>query len=185
MGRKTEEKFLILICGLPSVGKTTLAEKISKKLKQYSLISQNEIRREMGIKKMPKNQEKVLRTIDRLTASFLLNNRGVIFESVNRYSFRRHQVYGVASGCGCRVITLEIVCSEETAKKRIVQRPKVDKLLSDPTDPAVYDRLKALWENIEIDFKYPGEDHVAYIRFDSEKKQLQKISFIVSVVATN
>lgn len=169
-----KEKFLILICGLPSTGKTTLAKKMAGPL-GYVLISQNEIRRKMGMKRMPKAQEAVLRAIDRLTARHLRANRGVIFESVNRHSFRRHQMYGVASACGCRVITLEIVCSEETAKKRMRERPAGDELLSDPKDPAVYDKLKALWEKVIVDFKFPGEDHVAYLQFDSEKNELGKV----------
>lgn len=170
-----KERFLILICGLPGTGKTTIAQKLADNLDQYVLVNQNEIRRQMGIKRMPKTQEAVLRKIDRLTATHLRDGQGVIFDSVNRHSFRRHQMYGVASGCGHRVITLEVVCSEEIAKNRIRQRPSGDGLLSDPNDPKVYDRLKALWENVEIDFKYPGEDHVAYLQFDSDKNELKEI----------
>ena len=175
MDKKLKEKFLILICGLPSTGKTTIARKLSEKLSKYILISQNEIRRSMGMKRMPKTQEKVLRTIDFLTADRLRADYGVIFESVNRWSFRRQQIYGVASACRRRVITLEIVCPEEVAKKRMRERPDGVEMLSDPKDVAVYDRLKALWENIEVDFKYPGEDHVAYIQFDSNKNTLKKV----------
>lgn len=173
--RQKKEVFLLLICGLPSTGKTTLAVKLAKKLDQYILISQNEIRQKMNMKRMPKTQEKVLRAIDRLAADRLRAGQGVIFESVNRFSFRRHQMYGVASACSRRVITLEIVCSEETAKKRMSKRPKGNKLLSDPRDPAIYDKLKAQWEDVKIDFKHPGEDHVAYIQFDSEKNKFKKV----------
>ena len=170
-----EERFLILICGLPGTGKTTAAQKLAKELRQYVLISQNEVRRKMGMRRMPKFQEKVLRLIDRLTAKHLRNHRGIIFDSVNRYVFRRHQMYGVASSCGRRVITLEMICSEKVAKKRMHQRPKEGKLLADSKDPAIYDKLKSLWEEVMIDFKYPGEDHVAYLQFDSEKNELKKV----------
>ena len=175
MRKKIKERFLILICGLPSTGKTTIAKKLANQLDRHVLISQNEIRRKMGIKRMPKTQENVLRTIDRLTAKYLLSGTGVVSESVNRHTFRRQQIYGVASACGRRVIVLEILCPEDVAKESIIKRPEGDNLISDPNDPGVYDRLKAMWEDVEIDFKFPGEDHVAYLQFDSEKKQLKKI----------
>jgi len=170
-----KEKFLILICGLPGTGKTTKARALYEGLDGYVLVDQNEIRRKHGIKRMPKTQDEVLREIDRLTAGFLNKGKGVIFESGNRYSFRRHQMYGVASGCGRRVVTLEIVCGEELAKKRIRARPPGDGLISDPTDPVVYDRIKKLWEDVTTDFKYPGEDHVSYAQFNTETQTLYPI----------
>ncbi|MBI2035446.1 MAG: ATP-binding protein [Candidatus Liptonbacteria bacterium] len=170
-----QEKFLILICGLPGAGKTVRARLLEKELSSYILIDQNEIRRRRGIKRMPKSQDATLREIDVLAAKYLRLGKGVIIDSVNRYLFRRHQLYGVASGCGKRALVLEVVCSEKIAKERMRRRTKGDALLSDPADIAVYDRLKKLWEDVSIDFKYPGEDHVGYIQFDSEKQKLKKI----------
>jgi hypothetical protein len=124
---------------------------------------------------MPKTQEAVLREIDRLTASSLNSGLGVIVESGNRYSWRRHQMYGIASGAGKRVVTLEVVCSEQLAKKRIKSRPPGDDLIADPTDPKVYDRIKSLWENVQVDFKDPGVDYVSYIRFNTENQKLEPV----------
>lgn len=82
------DKYLIIMTGLPGTGKTILAEHLSRSL-NYFYISQNNVRRDLGMKKMPQKQDKVLREIDRLAASHLKDGKGVIIDSVNRHSFRR------------------------------------------------------------------------------------------------
>ena len=167
-------KYLIVLAGLPGTGKTTISKKLLENLGNCIIISQNDIRRKHGIRKMPKTQEEVLREIDILIREALDKDNIVIFDSVNRYSFRRHQMYGIASCCRSKVITLECVCSEEEAKKRIRKRSVGDGLISDPNNPEIYDKLARLWEDINIDFKYHGEDHVSYLVYDSEKNQVYK-----------
>ena len=51
----------------------------------------------------------------------------------------------------------------------------VSKRLQDPNNTAVYDKLKMLWEDIQGDFKHPGQDHVTYARFNSESKKFETI----------
>lgn len=167
-------KSLIMLAGLPGTGKSISANKLATEL-NYTFIGQNEIRREFGMRTMPTNQDEVLRTTDRRLAWELNNGRGVIFDSVNRYGFRRQQVYGVASCCGVDAITIECVCSEKEAKKRMSARPESDTLLSDPRDPAVYDRLKTGWQDIEEDFILKGVDHVSYFIYDSEQNIFEKV----------
>ena len=170
---KFKEIYLILLCGLPGTGKTTVASKLERVL-NYTVVDQNQIRRQYGYKKMPKTFDPVLREIDRSIALNLNSDRGVIFDSVNRRTARRQQIYGIASCCNVRVVTLEIVCREGLAKERIAQRPGGDGLLSDPNDPAIYDKLKNDSDPVDVDFLYPGQDHVSYIQFDTEDKKITK-----------
>jgi len=162
------ENCIIMMAGLPGTGKTTIAEKLKTNLENYVFISQNDLRRAQGMKKMPKTQDKILRDIDVLTAKYLREGKGVIFDSVNRHTSRRNQVYGVASCCERKVITLECVCSEEIAKKRMGARASSDGLLSDPNNPKVYPKLASSWEDISVDFKHPGNSHVSYITYNTE-----------------
>lgn len=168
------KNYLIIIAGLPGTGKTTTALKLANNLENYVLIDQNNLRREHGMKRMPKNQDIILRKIDLLIASHLREGKGAIIESGHRHGFRRQQLYGIASGFGIDVITLECICSARLSKIRMKNRPPGDELLSDPRDPAVYDRILALWEAIEQDFKFPGVNHVSHITFDTEKLEITK-----------
>lgn len=162
-----------MVAGLPGTGKTTTVNKLANTLENYVLISQNDIRRKQFMKKMPKTQDQILRNIDILTANYLRIGKGVILDSVHRHSSRRNQVYGVASCCESNVITLECVCSPETAKKRIIARPSSDGLISDPNDPRVYDKLASTWEDISVDFKHPGNSHVSYITYNTENQDFK------------
>ena len=173
MAGTKDQKYLILLAGLPCTGKSTVSDKLYHGLKDYDLISQNEIRREYGYKKMPKNQDFALRETDRRAAKSLNGGRGVIIDSVNKFTFRRQQVYGVASCCDSRAITLECICSQEEAKKRMRSRPNSDGLISDPNDPRVYDKLSKEWESIDEDFKHLGVDHVSHVTYDSSENALE------------
>ncbi len=166
--------YLILVAGLPATGKQTSAEKLAKNLNNYVLIDQNELRRKAGIRKMPQKQDEINRKIDRMTASYLNERKGVIILAGHRQVCRRNQLYGVASCCGANVIALECVCSEAEAKRRMRARPKSDGLLSKPNEPRVYDRIRDLWEDINIDFKFPGQDFVSYVAYNTEENKIYR-----------
>src|SRR3989344_6807449 len=152
------DKWLIVVCGLPGTGKTESSKKLAGHLPLFVYIGQNEVRRYFGMKRMPKKQDTVLREIDRRIALHLVFGKSVVFDSVNRYQFRRQQLYGIASCLSTRVITLEMICPEKDAKKRMLNRPPGDGLVSDASDPKVYDKMKLEWEDIMMDFRRPGVD---------------------------
>lgn len=168
---------LILMCGLPGTGKTTVAGNLKKSL-GFELIDQNEIRRKNGIKRITtRGQEMVIGQIDRLIARILNSGKDVIFDSVNKLAYRRNQCCGIANSCGAKVIILEVVCSEELSKSRMRERPGSDGLISDPNDTKVYDRLREQWEDImTYDFKWiQGSTHVSYIQYDSQINSVKRM----------
>lgn len=158
---------LILMAGLPGTGKSTTAKHLAGKL-GYQLISQNDVRREHGMKDMPLHQEAILRDVDRRVCKALSENKGVILDAAHRAGHRRHQLYGIASGFGTEVIVLECITSESEAKRRMQARPAGDGLVVDAWDPAAYDRVAAAWQEVGADFSDIA-DHVAHIVYDTEQ----------------
>lgn len=172
--KNSMDKNLIIVAGLPGAGKQTSAERLSKSLGDYRLIDQNELRRKEGMKRMPKKQDKINREIDRLTLKYLRGERGVIILSGHRQACRRNQLYGIASAAEKNAVILECVCSEAESRRRMSSRPDSDGLISKPNEPQVYDRIKSLWEPIEKDFRFPGQDFVSYLTYNTEENKIYR-----------
>jgi len=170
-----------MLTGLPGTGKSTTGKLLRDRLEGFSLISQNDVRRDFGMTKMTvvnglERQGHVLREVDVRTAKGLLNGNGSIIDAAHRFCVRRQQVYGVGSACGAHVLALECACSEETAKGRMNERPKKsDGLVVDSHKSSVYDRHASQFEKLELDFlDLPAVNHVSHIVFDTEKNTVDK-----------
>src|SRR3989344_856043 len=153
--KKLVEKLLIIICGLPGTGKTTLAGLLARSLKDYALVDQNKIRRRRGIKKIPPRgpgADKATCLVDQTIANFFIKNNGVIVDGGHKYRTRRHQLYGIASCFGKSALVIETICPEDLAKIRILSRPSGDELLSDPNNPSAYDKIRKSWEDVGGDY---------------------------------
>ena len=165
------KNYLIIMAGLPGTGKTTTAEKLAEKL-GYKFLSQNDVRREYGMTEMPTSQPNILRDVERRISKMLGNGDGVVLDAAHRYGGRRHQLYGVASGLGRGVIVVETTCREETAKKRMTERPDSDGLLADARDPAIYDKVAAGWEPVADDLM-DFSNHVTHLVYNTEDKSIE------------
>jgi len=81
---------MIILAGLPGVGKTTIAANLGKALANFRIISQLEIQQNSGFKAHHQpgvsgpDPNQVLRTIDQLCGTFLTDGCGVVIDSVHR-----------------------------------------------------------------------------------------------------
>jgi len=166
-----DNKFLIIMAGLPGTGKSTTGKKLAETL-GYKFISQNDVRREYGMKEMPESQPQIQRDIDKRISKLLSEGEGVVMDAANRYGGRRHQLYGVASGLGKDVVAIETTCREETAKKRMAERPDSDGLLVDAKDPSIYDKVLEGWEPVADDLR-DFSNHVTYLKYDTDNNVVE------------
>lgn len=169
------KKPLIMLAGLPGVGKTTIRNKLLEALKGYDVYDNTQVRRDFGFTDVdPKIDYLVLQEVNRRTIDSIKKERGVILDSVHRYRKRREELYNLASENNSEMLIMECICSEEEAKRRLKCRDAlVDGLVTDTNSPKVYDRLKKEWEDIMPDLQ--ERQFLSYINFDTESKILKKL----------
>lgn len=179
---------IIMMAGLPGTGKSTVAKKLENML-NYHHISFLEVRRNLGYKRY--NHKKNIRAFEEFNSramNSVINNNGVILDLNYLTLNSRKGWYEIAIEDKIPLIVLECYCSEETAKKRMKERPKNDGLVVESRNPKVYDTHKNKWEDIENDFFLYKSPMLNYIKYDSKANKLESIvvnlnvSFVVSAI---
>ena|SRR3989344_972005 len=168
---------VILMAGLPGTGKSTAAQRLLSELTDYKEIENNAVRRKLGMQetsKLDQNRDRItLDTINKMIAEHLNGGEGVLLDSVHRFKNRRQEIYDIAARSGKNILVLECICSEEEAKRRMLQRPDNKGLIRDPRDTSVYDRLAGEWEAIEEDIiKYKD---VSHLKYDTQRNSLMRM----------
>jgi len=167
-------KPLIIVNGNSGSGKRTVSKFLEERLTDYHRFSPDDTRREMGkVDYDPRDTHEVLVRMYGEIGDILENDGGVIVHSHYKTSGGRQIVYDIASEYNVPVLLIECQCPEEVAKERVMARPQKDELHCPPTDPAVYDRLAAIWEETEQDFDGNRNKHVSWIRYDSENSTVE------------
>ncbi|MBI2548430.1 AAA family ATPase [Candidatus Woesearchaeota archaeon] len=165
---------LIIVNGNSGTGKRTVSRFLEDRLDNYRRFSPDDTRRKLGRPDYdPRDTGEVLLHMYQEISETLQDEGGVIVHSHYKSSVGRQIVYDIAFCYNVPVLLIECICPEEVAKSRIRSRSKKDELHSPPTDPAVYDRLKAIWEDTEQDFA--RNRHVSWIRYDSHTSDVREI----------
>lgn len=146
-------KLLVLIIGLPGVGKTFLAKKVNKST-GFPYVSSDLIRSKLlGIRIDSKDQDY---TSDELeityqkmaseTEELLQGNDGVIVEGVYRKYRHRLLIYKLKQKYPTiNILLFHIVCKEQETVQRIIKR-KMDGTVS-PAGENTYYKIKEEFEN--------------------------------------
>lgn len=105
-------RFLLVLCGLPASGKTTLAEQIRKSLKPRSkveIVSTDQWRdRDYYERFTPEKEHAVRRTALETTMNILSRGTSVIHDDTNYYSSMRHELYAIAKESQCAFAVVHV-----------------------------------------------------------------------------
>lgn len=155
-------KTLIIIAGLPGVGKSFACRILKKKLKTCLYFDSDlfakkyaEKRRIDLVKLPPKEQNKARlkfhkSKIDNIKKSF--EKYDIVFlDTCFDMAQSRRLFYEFAKNSGIDLVIIEVVCSEETVKKRILEhRHEEERMVGDKeTRWKIYHQMKSQWKAIK------------------------------------
>lgn len=145
---------LIILGGLPGVGKTTIAKQLSKKLKAVYLRIDSI---EEALKKSSKNNIEKFNGPEGYMAAYaiakdnLLNGLTVVADSVNPIELSRSLWRETADKINTPYIEIEIICSDKNTHQQRIESRKADisgQIL--PTWQDVLDRDYEAWESKQL-----------------------------------
>ncbi len=140
---------LILICGLPATGKSTVARRLAKAL-DAELIRTDIIRKDLikDPKYTPEEKELVYGTVFLLAGYLLKADANVIIDGTFYNNGLRNKAKAVAKKRGKRFFLIETRCPEDIVLKRLEGRKRNLRSPSD-ADVEVYYKIKGIFEEIE------------------------------------
>lgn len=139
---------LVLVCGLPGTGKSTIARNLASRM-NAAILRTDSVRKELIEKPEYSDEEKelVYRTT-LLIAKYLLSaGKSVIIDGTFYKKSLRARAYEVAEKTGSALEIIECTCPEDVIIKRMKRR-KGREALSD-ADYEVYRKIKEEFEPIE------------------------------------
>ncbi len=137
---------LILVCGLPGTGKTTVAEAIAKKAKA-AVLSTDILRKEMMNDPSYSATEKTM-VYGMLfsMAEMMLKTRNVVLDGTFYRKDLRDRAREIAAAAKSGFRMVEVVCDERLIRERLEKRKKTHS--ASDADFAVYAKLKKAFEPI-------------------------------------
>ena len=145
---------LVLVCGLPGTGKSTVAERIGELL-PARLLRTDVVRKELFPEPTYAAEESaaVYDELFERAEARLDAGEHVVLDATFRRAALRERAAEVAERAGVEFRLVRVVCAEPVVRERIRKREREEDDESD-ADFAVYNQLKAEFEPIE------GDDHL-------------------------
>lgn len=172
----SEKKPIIMVCGLLGTGKTVVSKFLLNNLKDYTRFSTDDVRRILGCKEFDrKDTPKVNEYMYSRTRKLIQEGKGAIFDSIYKTIEARQRVYDLAREGGVEMIIIQAVCSHETARNRIANRPAKDGLHKPTNKLEDYEQYVKLWEEISSELGETKNKHVSYLKFDTETYKTERI----------
>jgi predicted kinase len=145
---------LVMLCGLPGTGKSTLACRLADRLPAV-VVESDRVRQKLFSPPTYSVGESqcVHKVCHILIGWYLRHYYHVLYDATNLYEFHRAIVYRLAAQSGARLVVAELAASDEIVRERLKPRRRGDSAIADPdnysdADWEVYVRMRRRAEPI-------------------------------------
>ncbi len=153
----TGQPTLVMLCGLPGTGKSTLARRLAHRLPAV-VVESDRVRRTLFNPPTYTAEESrwVHMVCHILIGWYLRHYYHVVYDATNLYERHRGLVYRLAARSGARLVVVEVTASDEVVRERLAPRRRGERVARDPEDYSeanwdVYLRMRRRAEPIQHD----------------------------------
>jgi predicted kinase len=138
---------LIIVCGLPGTGKTTLAKRIADETSSF-LLNTDTIRKRViyDPRYTEKEKEMIYELLFEMAEKFLLTGKNVVLDGTFYRKDLRERAGEIAEKAKSEFRVIEVRCREDVVRKMMKERRK--KGSESDADFAVYRKLKKEFEPV-------------------------------------
>ena len=111
---------LVMLCGLPGTGKTTLARQLAGRLPAV-MVESDRIRRTLFVPPTYTAEEsrRVHTVCHILIGWYLRHYYHVVYDATNLYEYHRQLVYRLAERSGARLVVIEVTAHPDVVRERL------------------------------------------------------------------
>jgi predicted kinase len=133
---------LVMLCGLPGTGKTTLARRLADGLPAV-VVESDRVRQKLFARPAYTGQEsqRVHQVCHILIGWYLRHYYHVVYDATNLYEYHRGLIYRLAARSGACLVVVEVTASDDVVRERLAPRRRTH-----PAVPAQKDYSDADWD---------------------------------------
>jgi len=148
---------LVMLCGLPGTGKSTLARRLADGLPAV-VVESDRVRQKLFNPPTYTGEEsqRVHQVCHILIGWYLRHYYHVVYDATNLYEYHRGLVYRLAARSGACLVVVEVTASDDVVRERLAPRHRTDPAVRSKKDYSdadwdVYVRMRRRSEPIQHD----------------------------------
>jgi len=148
---------LVMLCGLPGTGKSTLARRLADGLPAV-VVESDRVRQKLFARPAYTGQEsqRVHQVCHILIGWYLRHYYHVVYDATNLYEYHRGLIYRLAARSGACLVVVEVTASDDVVRERLAPRRRTHPAVRAQKDYSdadwdVYERMRRRSEPIQHD----------------------------------